>query len=243
MTNGKSNSGRRHFLQHLSTLKCQPDPGLLASTPSVLSAQTPHVFPYLPLMTHQGFPNLRLLATRGGLLFTRLSNGWIIAATPAQLGHSVGAGFSDAPLSALSTFHTNCSRGWPPTMENGPPGDDVGRPHQLLHLQPHGLPSVSPPTFLSCFVSLNPGRTSVKACWAHNEHSSPLQDAQTAHSSPSAGQPLTPWLTVWGQGWPVSPQGRWLTPLWEGSQNKQLIPAIPGLKKKTPNQISHHIPP
>lgn len=153
--------------------------------------------------------------------------------TLAQLGHSVSAGFSNAPLSVLSNFTP------PPTTlggglqrwRNGPRGDDAGRPHQLLHFQLHGLPSVSPPTFLSCSVSLHPGRTSVKAWWAHNEHTSPLQDAQTAHSSPSAGQPLTPGLTVWGQGWPAFPQGRWPTPLWEGSQNKQLIPAIPGLKK------------
>ena len=119
MTNGKSNSGRRDSLQHLSTLS--------ASQTQVFRLQH---HPSSQPRFHTSFLTYPRWPTRGSqisgfwppmgacLSHVYLTAEWQLS-TLAQLGHSVSAGFSNAPLSALSTSHipTNYSQGWPPTME------------------------------------------------------------------------------------------------------------------------------
>lgn len=119
----------------------------------------------------------------------------------------------------------------------GLPGEDVGRPLQLPVVSLHE--STYPPALFRISQSrqnLNEGLVSTQ-----RTHPASFQDALICSllstwrpASHSVDHSLGP-----GQQhqkcWPASPQGRRPTPLWEGSQSKQLIPATPGLKK-TPNQ-------
>ena len=155
------------------------------------------------------------------------------------MGPCVGAGFSNTPLKTLSI------RTPPPTTlwgdlqwwRKGLPGEDAGKALQLpmvsLHVStyPPALFRISQPR-----QNLNEGLVSTQLI-----HPASFQDTLICSflsiwrpASHSVDHSLGP-----GQQhqkcWPASPQGRRPTPLWEGSQNKQLIPAIPGLKK-TPNQ-------
>lgn len=252
MTNEKSNSGRRDSFQHHSAQSDRvqsPAPGPQASILSVLSAQAPDVIPYSQ-WPQQGLPSLGLLVSPWWLTFP-VCIWWELCMAHHS---SIGAGFSNEPLQALSTLHplTDYSPGWPPTME-----ERAARRRCV-----ETTPTSSPPApwwsswgsvyHLALFCILQSRKAFVKG----------LVCTQVTHPPPSKTLQQPPaqaclFLSIWKPGshsvghslgpgkqyqkcWPASCQGEHPTPLWEVNQNKTANSCHTRTKKNL-NQICHHI--
>lgn len=136
MTNEKSNSGRRESCRHRSGNSGRVWMWSRSSGFKIVSSPGPdsscHSWPTWSSQI-SGF----FLASPWCSSFPYVSDGWVTADCPG-----VGAGFSSAPLKALSVLHTptDYPLGWPPTTEsaarrcreNTPTSHPPARPRVLL---------------------------------------------------------------------------------------------------------------
>lgn len=224
MTNEKSNSGRRESCRHRSAksgrvwMWCRSSGFKIVSSPGPDSRC--HSWPtWSPQIS--GF----FLASPWCSSFPYVSDGWVTADCPG-----VGAGFSSAPLKALSVLHTptDYPLGWPPTTEsaarrcreNTPTSHPPARPRVLL------LRFCWP----SCPVLYPAAQEGTQQrLGAHAVNTQPfLQDAPTvAYSFLSNQKPDSHSVDhSLGRGQqyqkhgPTRLQGKQPMPLWEGNQKK-----------------------